>query len=374
MSKDTEYTTENLLEDGCVDFNGATLQMHPDDHGRTKSPNSLADDSDSVAKLSLSPDLSGNKQKDDDSLKPAVSSGADVVSPIISLPKRISQTLRQLGARRAEVACQLPALGEDEARYFFSSRGGLVDLAVRECASQLVVPEVDGALVGSWLLTEISLWDHEKERLVLLTAHALFTVKYDFIALRQLEHRRVPLCLVDTLVVGDLVYPSGSLVPRLNGLAAGVTSAVKGCLLRPLQQRWARGNDPDKSFCPSAFDYITFEPRARNTRGVRVLWNHRQPLGLGKKWNPFSKEIPFTTYTSHPLFWHKGAATEAVSEANQRYDVDDFARSLVSQVETACDCRIEHRPVVLENYLGLGSLVHNRNELGFFKVRGKFSF
>ncbi|XP_063221076.1 tumor protein p63-regulated gene 1-like protein isoform X2 [Bacillus rossius redtenbacheri] len=326
MSKDTEYTTENLLEDGCVDFNGATLQMHPDDHGRTKSPNSLADDSDSVAKLSLSPDLSGNKQKDDDSLKPAVSSGADVVSPIISLPKRISQTLRQLGARRAEVACQLPALGEDEARYFFSSRGGLVDLAVRECASQLVVPEVDGALVGSWLLTEISLWDHEKERLVLLTAHALFTVKYDFIALRQLEHRRVPLCLVDTLVVGDLVYPSGSLVP------------------------------------------------ARNTRGVRVLWNHRQPLGLGKKWNPFSKEIPFTTYTSHPLFWHKGAATEAVSEANQRYDVDDFARSLVSQVETACDCRIEHRPVVLENYLGLGSLVHNRNELGFFKVRGKFSF
>lgn len=59
----------------------------------------------------------------------------------------------------------------------------------------------------------ISLWDNEKERLILLTSKTLTTVKYDFIALKQLEYRKIPLQTVDTLVIGDLIYPSGSLVP-----------------------------------------------------------------------------------------------------------------------------------------------------------------
>lgn len=37
-------------------------------------------------------------------------------------------------------------------------------------------------------------------------------------------------------------------------------------------------------------------------------------------------------------------------------------------------CAIYHKNIVLENYVGIGSLLHNRNALGFFKVRGKFSF
>jgi len=59
----------------------------------------------------------------------------------------------------------------------------------------------------------ISLWDNEKERLILLTTQVLITVKYDFIALKRLEFQKVSLDSVDTLIVGDLVYPSGSLVP-----------------------------------------------------------------------------------------------------------------------------------------------------------------
>lgn len=59
----------------------------------------------------------------------------------------------------------------------------------------------------------ISLWDNEKERLILLTTQELITVKYDFIALKRLEFQKVSLDLVDTLIIGDLVYPSGSLVP-----------------------------------------------------------------------------------------------------------------------------------------------------------------
>jgi hypothetical protein len=63
------------------------------------------------------------------------------------------------------------------------------------------------------------------------------------------------------------------------------------------------------------------------------------------------------------------------------YDIDHFARNLVSAVEkaqtanrTALHCNIQHKPIVLDNYVGIGSLIHNRNALGFFKVRGKFSF
>jgi hypothetical protein len=50
---------------------------------------------------------------------------------------------------------------------------------------------------------------------------------------------------------------------RLNGLASGVMTVVKGCVLRPLQERWTQ-NNPDKDFCSSAFDFISFEPRYLN--------------------------------------------------------------------------------------------------------------
>jgi hypothetical protein len=63
------------------------------------------------------------------------------------------------------------------------------------------------------------------------------------------------------------------------------------------------------------------------------------------------------------------------------YNIDDFTQNLISAVEkaqtinnAAPHCNIEHKPIVLENYVGIGSVIHNRNALGFFKVRGRFSF
>jgi hypothetical protein len=50
---------------------------------------------------------------------------------------------------------------------------------------------------------------------------------------------------------------------RLNGLASGVLTVVRGCLLRPLQERWTQ-NNANKDFCSSAFDFISFEPRYMN--------------------------------------------------------------------------------------------------------------
>jgi hypothetical protein len=55
---------------------------------------------------------------------------------------------------KSTVICQTPILEEDEARYFFTYRDGLVENAVKECISDLVTPEKDGEILGSWLLTE----------------------------------------------------------------------------------------------------------------------------------------------------------------------------------------------------------------------------
>ncbi|XP_071446488.1 tumor protein p63-regulated gene 1-like protein isoform X2 [Hetaerina americana] len=265
----------------------------------------------------------------------------------------------------------LPFNSVENARDFFSFRSGLVDNAIEECLKTIVFPDKDGEILGCWLLTEISFWDAEKERLVILTTHSLITVKYDFIALRQLDCRAVPLRLIDTLVTGELVYPPASLVP------------------------------------------------SRNTRGVRALWNRGAPISFGRRWNPFNSDIPFVTYTFHPLYWARQKQREVLDSNDpflddKTYDLDDFSEKLISAVckenaealkmgnspkldeckeaveeskgtvENSSDysptlnnvvpVKVEQCPIVLQSYVGLGSLIHNRNGLGFFKVRGKFSF
>ncbi|XP_046587319.1 tumor protein p63-regulated gene 1-like protein isoform X3 [Neodiprion lecontei] len=205
-----------------------------------------------------------------------------------------------------------------DAHTFFSDRNDVVERAIKDCTDTLT-KDVDGEIIGCWLLTQISLWDTEKERLVLLTQNALFSVKYDFISLKALEFSRVPLSEIDTVVNGELVYPPTSLVP------------------------------------------------GRNMVGLQLMWNKGKPLPLEKKWNPFVKNIPWLTFASHPLFWHKGTDLEKM-----KFDVEGLHVALVSLIGE--NCHVVSNSIVLENYLGLGALLHNRNALGFFKIRGKVSF
>ncbi|XP_029047103.1 tumor protein p63-regulated gene 1-like protein isoform X3 [Osmia bicornis bicornis] len=201
---------------------------------------------------------------------------------------------------------------------FFTDRNEVVARAIKDCQDSLINEE-EKDIAGSWLLTEISLWDIEKERLVVLTKKAIYSIKYDFISLKVLEYNRIPLSQLDTLVSGELVYPSSSLAPK------------------------------------------------RNMAGVRLMWNKGNPLPLIKKWNPFAKDIPWLTYTSHPLFWYKGSEEEKL-----RFDVEGL-RSTIKDLLPS-ECNIRSGLIIIENYIGVGALVHNRNALGFFKIRGKVSF
>ncbi|XP_033219605.1 tumor protein p63-regulated gene 1 protein-like [Belonocnema kinseyi] len=204
---------------------------------------------------------------------------------------------------------------------YFSEREEVIERALNDCQKELI--QNNGALIGSWLLTEISLWDTEKERLVLLTKDSLFSVKYDLISLKIVEYNRVPLMDVDTIIAGDLIYPSKSLLPRLNGLAEGVSSILHSAV----RQEW--------SSLTTLSGFTKFEPRYCDIRICVVL----------------------------------GASLKLRSEI---YDVKGLHLALESLVpENATKI---NRPILIENYLGVGSLIHNRNALGFFKIRGKVSF
>ncbi|XP_016922441.1 tumor protein p63-regulated gene 1-like protein isoform X1 [Apis cerana] len=237
---------------------------------------------------------------------------------------------------------------------FFSDRNEVVDRALKDCQESLINEE-EKDIVGNWLLTEISLWDIEKERLVILTNKAIYSIKYDFISLKILEYNRIPLLQIDTLVSGELVYPPSSLAPRLSGLAEGVSSIIH-CAGR---QEW--------SSLVSCTGLAQFEPRKRHMSGIRLMWNKGNPLPLIKKWNPFAKDIPWLTYSSHPLFWYKGSEAEKA-----KFKVEDFQSCIKDFLPS--DCSVRNGLIIIENYFGVGALVHNRNNLGFFKIRGKVSF
>ncbi|XP_033185480.1 tumor protein p63-regulated gene 1-like protein isoform X2 [Bombus vancouverensis nearcticus] len=201
---------------------------------------------------------------------------------------------------------------------FFSDRNEVVDRALKDCQESLINEE-ENDIIGSWLLTEISLWDIEKERLVILSKKAIYSIKYDFISLKILEYNRIPLLQIDTLISGELVYPPSSLAPK------------------------------------------------RHMSGIRLMWNKGNPVPLTKKWNPFAKDIPWLTYASHPLFWYKGSEVEKA-----RFNVEGL-QSLIKNFLPS-DCITRNGLIIIENYFGVGALVHNRNGLGFYKIRGKVSF
>lgn len=70
-----------------------------------------------------------------------------------------------------------------------------------------------------WLsISRISHWDHERERMVILTKKSIWIVKYDFIAMRIIEKERHELNKFDTIQIGLLTYPSSSIVPWVNGI------------------------------------------------------------------------------------------------------------------------------------------------------------
>ncbi|CAH2086054.1 unnamed protein product [Euphydryas editha] len=341
----------DLLEDD-LEFRGGTLQLSSENVNAETRRNQQENGSNTNTQVNPSV-LSGA-----DSLTSSSSSFADARQDNQTNAQQDSEPVQTVYPRY-----DVP-FNKENIKDFFTFRRGVVENAIQECITALLFPE-DGEYLGSWLLTEITLWDNEKERIVLLTSRLVMTIKYDFIAMKQLDFKKTYLDDLDTIVIGELVYPPSSLVPRLNGIATGVTTVVKDCVIDRLCRR------PSSSDETKLFDSKYFEPRERNLRGVRLMWNKGEPLPMKTVWNPFSQDVPFLTFASHPIYWHKDGSVEE----RETYDMEIFAQKLQRAIENmTTSCCIHHSPIVIQSYLGITSLLHNKTSLGFFKVRGKFSF
>ncbi|VEN52580.1 unnamed protein product [Callosobruchus maculatus] len=307
-----------LEEDLPEEFRGGTLRLNSEHKGiePPKSPNPASGERDS--------ELHGQNN---------CHWRKAFISPLSSIPKQISESIWSSKGSKdvpptpnedAEKSLQPSFVIKENPNNFFTFRDGVVDRAVRESVTQFLDLETEGPILAAFLLTQINHWDTDKERLALLTAKNLLVIKYDFIALKRMGCRKIPLAEIDGVVVGNLVYPSGSLIPD------------------------------------------------RNMKGVRLLLRQDKPETLASKWNPFNDDVPYLTFTFHPLYFHKDCTDEKLRSL---YNLDLFVDHICAAVTKSKENSVilQHN-ILLENYVGLGSIIHNRHSLGFFKVRGKFSF
>lgn len=213
-----------------------------------------------------------------------------------------------------------------ESDTFFSYKEENFNRALETCKKTLKA-DIDGDFVGAWLLTCIDHWDNERERLLILTKNCMLIYKYDFIIHKMEDFKRVMLHLIDTICVGDFVYPPKSLMP----------------------------------------------PRQHG--GIQVRWNKGEQPTWAQVWNPWCASIPWINLSHHPLLYNPKEYETAI------YNVDEFYESLIQAIsnsykEKRPDAKITivEGPIFIESYASLSSMIYNQSGLGFNRDRKGISF
>ncbi|XP_028518705.1 tumor protein p63-regulated gene 1-like protein isoform X1 [Exaiptasia diaphana] len=222
---------------------------------------------------------------------------------------------------------------KEEAKKYFSLREGQFENAVDTDCKAFINPEEDGEVVSSYLLTEIDHWDHEKERIVIITEKKLILVKYNFIGLRVEDHRKIPLINCDKIQSGRFTYPKNTMM-MITG-------------------------------------YADHNPRVIQ-HGVRIHFQHSEP-SLLQNWNPWSHEIPYISFTNHHSFDLKpNPPSHAQVKLFEKALIDEInmARSAVPNKEKLSRFEVVEEELPITVYLGLSAKVVNQSKLGFCKDRG----
>uniref|UniRef100_F7FUV1 Tumor protein p63 regulated 1 n=1 Tax=Monodelphis domestica TaxID=13616 RepID=F7FUV1_MONDO len=220
-----------------------------------------------------------------------------------------------------------PFLQPHSTRKYFVTRPGAIETAIEDLKTH--VEEKRGEVVqGFWLLTEVDHWNNEKERLVAITEDTLLICKYDFIMLSCVQLQCIPLNSICRICLGNFVFPGKSL---------------------------------DK----------------RQGEGIRIFWGKREEQSLLSRWNPWSTDVPYATFTEHPMKY----SSEKFSKICK---MSAFTAQLVPAVQNAHKTSSEPgrgkgvmvstEPILIETYTGLMSFIGNRNKLGYSLARGSVGF
>lgn len=216
------------------------------------------------------------------------------------------------------------------AQKLFSYKAGMIDNAVEVCKKSVIEPEVDGDVKGVWLLIDIDHWDHEREKLVVLTENSLLAVKFDFITPSVRYFKRILLKNVKSVEIGDLVYPDFSLMG------------------------------------------------ARENGGLRIHWAN-EDAWFYQRWNPWCDDVGYITFTHHLLI-HNEKERETAT-----YNVSDFADSVVQAVNTIRQKNgggeegeesvpVKEGPLIIYSYASVTSLIYNQSHIGFNMDRGGVTY
>ncbi|XP_069755268.1 putative protein FAM47C [Narcine bancroftii] len=258
---------------------------------------------------------------------PPMESGLDQVEPQRGDPgPKLSHDLPDESEQKV-APIPAPILSESRLRKFFVLRPGTFEQAMTDIRAQ-IDQQRDGEIQSSWLLTEVDHWNNEKERIVLITERTLLICKYDFVMLSFQSCCNIPLNYIDKICHGPLAFPEYS-ISRKEGNA------------------------------------------------LRVHWDKLREAPFLSRWNPWSNEIPYTTFTEHPVAGanqtfnsmcqlenFKGQLAQAVQKAYQLDPVPGRANGVI----------VLNHPISIETYIGIVSLISNQNKLGYSLARGSVGF
>lgn len=210
---------------------------------------------------------------------------------------------------------------------FLVLRPGTLNQAFTD-VTKLVDKQTDGSIHGVWLMAEVDHWNNEKERLVIVTDRSLLVFKYDFLMFNCEQLQRIPLHFVDRITHGNFSFPRRSVLKREGD-------------------------------------------------GVRVFWDRQREPSFSSRWNPFAMDMPFITFTHHPvqtlcstysslcdIMAFRDMVHDAAQKANVANPVPGRANGVL----------LLNQPVHVEAYVGAMSFLGNGNRLGYSMARGNIGF
>ncbi|KAF6122309.1 tumor protein p63 regulated 1 [Phyllostomus discolor] len=212
-------------------------------------------------------------------------------------------------------------------RKYFVTRPGAIETAMEDLKDHIAKTSGE-KIQGYWLLTVIDHWNNEKERILVVTNKTLLICKYDFIMLSCVQLQQIPLGAIYRICLGKFVFPGMSL---------------------------------DK----------------RQGEGLRIYWGSLEQQSLLSRWNPWSTEVPYATFTEHPVRYTSEKFLELCK-------LSGFMSKLVPAIQNALKNSsgsgrakgpmVLNEPILIETYMGLMSFIGNRNKLGYSLARGSIGF